>query len=186
MGKDALILKRLLKSGWKKIQKPGAVFIHCIHRLDRPVRGLVLFAKTSKALSRLNELSRKGEIERIYVAEVEGILAQHQATLEHFLIHGEHHALVAKANDKEAKKAILHYEVLCLKEHSTLVQITLETGRYHQIRAQFGAISHPVIGDAKYGGEGRGDCIHLACTKLQFIHPVTKELVKAQCVAPFA
>jgi len=170
----------------KEFQKPGAIFLHCIHRLDRPVSGLVLFAKTSKALSRLNELSRKGEIERIYVAEVEGVLAQHSATLEHFLLHGEHRALVAKAHDKEAKKAILRYEVLSLKERTTLVQITLETGRYHQIRAQFGAIGHPVVGDEKYGGKGDGDCIHLACTQLKFIHPVTKEQILVKRDAWFA
>lgn len=171
----------------REFNKPGAVFLHCIHRLDRPVFGLVIFAKTSKALSRLNEISRDKGIERNYLAEVEGILPQKEGRLEHFLIHGEHRALLAKESDKEAKKSILHYKVASFKEHSTVVTIDLETGRYHQIRAQFSAIGHPVVGDAKYGAslESR-DAIHLACTDLAFAHPVTKEILRFHCEAPFA
>jgi 23S rRNA pseudouridine1911/1915/1917 synthase len=171
----------------REFNKPGAVFLHCIHRLDRPVSGLVLFAKTSKALSRLNELSRDGGIKRLYVAEVEGILPHKTGTLEHFLIHGEHRALIARESDKDAKKAILDYVVVTFKEHSTLVKIDLQTGRYHQIRAQFGAIGHPVLGDAKYGGsEDFGDTVHLSCTDLKFTHPVTQEMIDFHCEAPFA
>jgi len=170
----------------KEFHKPGAVFLHCIHRLDKPVFGLVCFAKTSKALSRLNELSRQGKISRRYEAEVEGILPQKEGTLEHFLIHGEHRAIVAKSSDKEAKKAVLHYSVISFEEHTTRVSIDLQTGRYHQIRAQFGAIGHPVVGDTKYGGRaGSEDAIHLACTDLKFVHPVTHEEVAFHTDAPF-
>jgi len=160
----------------KEFNKPGAVFLHCIHRLDRVASGLVLFAKTSKALTRLNEASRKGEIRRWYRAEVEGILAQKEGRLEHFLVHGDHKAIVTTEKNPEAKRALLHYQVISLKEHTTLVQIELQTGRYHQIRAQFSAIGHPIVGDVRYNAlSGNGDEIRLACTELKFFHPVTHE-----------
>ncbi len=169
----------------QQYQKPGNVFLHCIHRLDRPVFGLVLFARTSKALTRLNELSRSHEINRLYTAEVQGIIGKKEGTLEHYLVHGEHRAIVADKSHKEAKKAVLHYRVLDIKEHTTVVSIELETGRYHQIRAQFSAMAHPIIGDVKYGSKrGDGEEIHLACTELSFSHPVTKEALRYQS-APF-
>jgi 23S rRNA pseudouridine1911/1915/1917 synthase len=170
----------------KQYKKPGNVFLHCIHRIDRPVSGLVIFARTSKALSRLNELSRAKEIRRFYRAEVEGILSQKEGTLEHYLIHGEHRALLSKEGSSEAKKATLTYRVHERKEHSTLVDIELDTGRYHQIRAQLSAIGHPVLGDKKYGSKiGDGQFIHLTCTDLQFPHPVTKELLSFHFDTPF-
>jgi len=177
-GRDSL---EVFAKAWVKreFSKPGEVFLHCIHRLDRPVSGLVLFARTSKALSRLNEASRAGEIQRKYLAEVEGIVAGKQGTLEHWLVHGEHRAQVVKAGTKEAKKAVLHYRVEKILEHTTVVEIALETGRYHQIRAQFGAVGHPVVGDGRYGAKRSGDEeIHLACVELEFVHPVTKEKLK--------
>lgn len=172
----------------REYNKPGAVFLHCIHRLDRPVSGLVLFARTSKALSRLNEMSRLGRIERRYVAEVEGVLPNKEGELEHFLIHGDHRAVVAPAGHEGAKRALLRYRVLAMREHTSLVEIELETGRYHQIRAQFGAVKHPIVADAKYGArQGKSEAaIHLACVELAFEHPVTKEPVKVQRPAPFA
>lgn len=170
----------------RQFQKPGAVFLHCIHRLDRPVSGLVLFAKTSKALSRLNESSRANEIQRLYLAEVEGILPYKEGRLEHFLAHKEHKALVVSASDPEAKRAVLRYEVQKFKEHSTLVQIDLETGRYHQIRAQFAATGHPIVGDTRYGAKKQSEAaIYLCCTDLLFEHPVTKEKISFHAEAPF-
>lgn len=167
-------------------RKEGNVFIHCIHRLDRPVGGLVLFARTSKALSRLNEQSRNMEIQRTYTAEIEGILAQKIGQLDHYLIHGDHRAIVATAKDPEAKHARLRFEVLHYMPHSTLATIQLETGRYHQIRAQFGAIGHPIIGDKKYGAKsGDGNAIRLHCAKIAFEHPVTKELLSFDSPPPF-
>jgi 23S rRNA pseudouridine1911/1915/1917 synthase len=187
-GMDSPDLESFAKEWVKReFQKPGAVFLHCIHRLDKPVFGLVIFAKTSKALSRLNELSRAGGIERFYIAEVEGILPQKEGILEHYLIHGEHRALLAKASDKEAKKATLHYSVVSFEEHTTVVEIELKTGRYHQIRAQFSAIGHPIVGDKKYGArQDCGDAIHLACTHIILLHPVTREKLEFTCAAPFA
>lgn len=165
--------KEWVKSEYKK---PGEVFLHAVHRLDKPVSGLVLFARTSKALSRLNEQSRAQEIERIYWAEVEGILAHREARLKHYLIHGEHRAHVGKQTDKEAKLAVLHYVVEEFNAHSTFVSIELETGRYHQIRAQFSAIGHPILGDTRYGSKHKTtEGIHLHSWQLFFQHPVTAE-----------
>ena len=170
----------------KEYHKPGNVYLHAIHRLDKPVSGLVLFARTSKALSRLNEQSRNLEIQRVYTAEVEGILPLKEGRLDHYLIHGDHRAIIAKATDKEAKHARLTYQVKKYHSHSTLVSIELETGRYHQIRAQFSASGHPVIGDKRYGAKGGdGESIHLHCSKLALEHPVTKEVLSFEAPAPF-
>lgn len=162
---------------WVKRQyhKSGSVFLHAIHRLDKPVSGLVLFARTSKALSRLNEQSRNQEIQRVYVAEVEGILPHKEGKLDHYLIHGDHRAIVATAADPKAKHARLTYRVERFLDHTTLISIELETGRYHQIRAQFAAAGHPIVGDERYGAKVSSEAIHLHCAKLSFLHPVTKE-----------
>lgn len=171
----------------KQYQKEGAIFLHCIHRLDRPVAGLVLFARTSKALSRLNEASRAGEIQRRYRAEVEGQLSKMEGTLVHFLIHGDHRAIVAKEGAREAKRAELTYRVVGSHGENVMVEIELQTGRYHQIRAQLSAIGHPVVGDLKYGASGGGDggMIRLACVELSFTHPVAKEKLKFDWVPSF-
>ncbi len=169
----------------KEYHKPGNVFLHAIHRLDRPVSGLVLFARTSKALSRLNEQLRNQEIQRIYIAEVEGILPEKEGRLDHYLIHGDHRAIVANAANPEAKHARLVYQVIQFFPHTTRLSIELETGRYHQIRAQFAAIGHPVVGDRRYGSEsGDDEAIHLHCAELAFEHPVTKETLHFK-VSPF-
>jgi len=170
----------------EEYQKKGNVFLHAIHRLDKPVSGLVLFARTSKALSRLNEQSRLQEIQRIYFAEVEGILSKKEGKLDHYLIHGDRIATLAKEGDPEAKHARLVYRMVAAKQHTALVEIELETGRYHQIRAQFAAIGHPVSGDRKYGSRsGDGTAIRLHCLKLLFRHPVTNELMTFESPAPF-
>jgi 23S rRNA pseudouridine1911/1915/1917 synthase len=171
---------------WVKneFHKPGAVFLHVVHRIDRPVSGLVLFARTSKALSRLNEQIRAGAIRRIYIAEVEGILPQKEGELEHYIAHGDHRAIIS--SQKEAKLAQLFYRVEEFKEHSTRVAIELKTGRYHQIRAQFSAIGHPVVGDIKYGaGSGDGRTIRLHSATLILAHPVTKEELRFDLPPPF-
>lgn len=170
----------------KQYNKPGKVFLHAAHRLDKPVSGLVLFARTSKALSRVNELSRLMGIQRAYVAEVEGILFKRMGRLDHYLIHGEHRANIGTSRDKDAKHARLEFQVKKFLEHTTLVDIDLETGRYHQIRAQFSAIGHPIVGDRRYGSTmGEGISIHLHCAELGFQHPVTKEALTFESPAPF-
>lgn len=178
----------MLAKAWVKreFHKPGNVFLHAIHRLDKPVSGLVLFARTSKALSRLNEMQRNLEIQRIYQAEVEGTLSAKEGRLDHYLIHGNHRAILGKKGQENAKHARLTYQVIQFKPKSTLVSIDLETGRYHQIRAQFSASGHPVVGDFKYGAKtGKEQAIHLHCATLRFQHPVTKELVNLSSPAPF-
>lgn len=183
----AASLEEFVKTWVKKeYQKKGNVFLHAIHRLDRAVSGLVLFARTSKALSRLNEQARLQEIQRIYLAEVEGVLSKKEGQLDHYLIHGDHQALLAKKDDPNAKHARLYYKTVKQKAHSTLIEVELETGRYHQIRAQFSAIGHPILGDRRYGSQtGTGDAIRLHGKKLLFQHPVTKELLTFETPALF-
>lgn len=167
-----------LAKQWVKSEynKPGNVFLEPIHRLDKPVSGIVLFARTSKALSRLQAQMRQREIRKTYLALIEGTLAEGKRTLEHFLVHGSHRALVDPQN---GKRAILHYRVLKTDDKTSLVEITLETGRYHQIRAQFSAIGCPVVGDRKYGSmlPWEGEAIALHHAKMQLNHPVTGSIL---------
>lgn len=161
----------------KEFQKPGNVFLEPVHRLDKPVSGLVLFARTSKALSRLQEMMREHQIEKTYFAWVEGSLPQKKGTLEHYLAHDEYKARVVNASHREGKIARLHYLQLDQKKDRSLVEIRLETGRYHQIRVQFSAIDCPVAGDSKYGNNPavKNEKISLHSGRLKFFHPVTKD-----------
>lgn len=167
--------KRWIK---EQYQKPGNVFLHPIHRLDKPVSGIVLFARTSKALSRLNASMRAREMQKIYTAEVEGSLDRQEGVLEHYLTHGDHYAHVSSPTCKEAKRACLKYVVKDRRKGTCIIEITLETGRYHQIRAQMAAIGHPVVGDAKYGSALQAPAegaIALSHTQFTFPHPITQE-----------
>lgn len=166
---------------WIKEQfhKPGKVFLEPIHRLDKPVSGLVLFARTSKALSRLQEQMREQAIRKTYFALVEGRIPHDEGDLEHYLVHDEFKARVVDKNHKEGKQALLHYQVVERKRECAFLEIELITGRYHQIRAQCAAIGCPIVGDTKYGSRvvfsGPGIALHHG--RLQFHHPVTKELL---------
>lgn len=176
----------------EKYQKPGNVFVGVIHRLDRPVSGILIFAKTSKALSRLNESIRSHEMEKTYYALVEGIPQKQEATLTHYLIHGEHSSVIAHKNAKDAKEARLHYKILAKREKACLLQVILETGRYHQIRCQLAAIGHPIIGDLRYGAKKdqktlsqlpqNGIALHHK--HLSLLHPVTKETLIIEAPLP--
>lgn len=151
-----------------KYQKPGQVFLHAVHRLDRPVSGIVLFAKTSKALSRLNEAIRAKDCEKIYHAEVEGKLPSKEGVLENYLEHSDFEA-VEKSSGKLSR---LHYKVLA----NGVVEINLETGRYHQIRAQLSLAGCPIVGDLKYGAKTRFPTgIALTHVRMTITHPITKE-----------
>lgn len=152
--------------------KPGNVFLEPVHRLDRPVSGIVLFAKTSKALSRLNAAMREGKYEKIYRASVENPFEKLEGNLVHYLFHNDYQADVVTKGHPQAKEARLSYRVL---ENGPfpLVEITLETGRYHQIRAQMGAIGHPIVGDTRYGSKTPLSRIKLHHCQLSFQHPVT-------------
>src|ERR1700722_3479334 len=163
----------------KEFQKSGNVFLEPAHRLDKPVSGLVLFARTSKALSRLHEMMRQRQVEKTYFAWVEGNLPQESGTLEHYLFHDEHRARIVKPSHPQAKLARLHYVPIDWQVDRTLVEVQLETGRYHQIRAQFSAIGHPVLGDQKYGSttSWKKEQIALHHGRMKFVHPVTKSLL---------
>jgi 23S rRNA pseudouridine1911/1915/1917 synthase len=185
-GLDTPDLEGAMKAWVKeKYAKPGAVFLHAVHRLDRPVSGLVLFARTSKALSRLNEQMRKGWIERSYIAEVEGVIREEKGVLEHFLEHGAQRALVSLEENPRAKQARLSFKRIRAEAKRTRVWIELGTGRYHQIRAQFAAIGHPIVGDARYGASPLVGKIHLHCASLCFLHPITQEKVCFKSDPPF-
>lgn len=151
-GTDQESLEALAKDWLKrKYSKPGNVFLEAVHRIDRPVSGIVLFAKTSKGLSRLQAVLRDKKTEKTYLAIVEGTLTNKHAVLEHFIVHDDFHASISDQNNPAAKKAILEYKVLKEIAGGTLLEIKLHTGRYHQIRVQLSAIGHPIWGDEKYG-----------------------------------
>ena len=153
----------------KRDEKPGNVYLHAVHRLDKPVSGIVLFAKTSKALSRLNETLRGKKWEKIYFAEVEGELPDEEGVLENRLSHGDHEAI----EDPKGKLCRLQYT-----KRQNGVEIKLETGRYHQIRAQLALAGCPIKGDVKYGGRplAHGE-IKLSHVRLSFPHPVSKDII---------
>jgi 23S rRNA pseudouridine1911/1915/1917 synthase len=176
----------------EKYQKPGNVFAGAVHRLDKPVSGILLIAKTSKALSRINQSIRSKEMQKTYYAIVEGIPKSKEGTLTHFLTHGDHCSLVSNPKDKEAKPATLHYKVLKELPSTALVEVDLETGRYHQIRCQFAAIGHPIVGDQRYGAKkGQNivpglplNAVALHHIRLTFTHPVTKASVCIEAPLP--
>ena len=164
----------------EKYNKPGEVFLGVTHRLDRPTSGVVLFARTSKALTRLNEMFKSHEqIRKTYWAIVQGAPKQPEARLENWLVRNEaqNKSYIAKPGAKEAKQAILSYKMLAKGENYTLLEVNLETGRHHQIRCQLAAIGCPIKGDLKYGAKRSnpdgGICLH--ARQIEFIHPVSKQ-----------
>jgi 23S rRNA pseudouridine1911/1915/1917 synthase len=166
----------------EKYNKPGDVFLGVIHRLDMPVSGIVLFARTSKALTRMNELFKNRKVDKIYEAKVEGKPLQEIDTLTHFLVRDETKN-ITKAYIKpipNSEKATLSFEIKYVNNSNCILRIKLLTGRKHQIRAQLGAIKCPIIGDVKYGASKRLDdkSIALTAVELSFEHPVTNAPIK--------
>ncbi len=164
----------------EKYHKPGEVFLGVTHRLDRPTSGVVLFARTSKALSRLNEMFKSHEqIRKTYWAIVQGAPKQAEARLENWLVRNEaqNKSYIAKPGAKEAKLAVLSYKTLVKGDHYSLLEVNLETGRHHQIRCQLAAIGCPIKGDLKYGAKRSNPDggISLHARKIEFIHPVSKQ-----------
>ena len=173
----------------EKYNKPGEVFLGVTHRLDRPTSGVVLFARTSKALTRLNEMFKEKSklstvncqlsIKKTYWAIVQGVPKEPEARLENWLTRNEaqNKSYIAKPGAKDAKQAVLSYKTLVRGEHYTLLEINLETGRHHQIRCQLAAIGCPVKGDLKYGAKRSnpdgGICLH--ARQIEFVHPVSKQ-----------
>jgi 23S rRNA pseudouridine1911/1915/1917 synthase len=180
-------LSELVKEYIKhKYQKPGAVYLGVVHRLDRPTTGIVVFAKTSKALSRLNELFSSRQTQKTYWAVVKNNPPQEQDSLQHFISRNEKNN-TSKAHSKEApnsKLALLDYQIIQKLNAYYALEINLHTGRHHQIRAQLAAIGCPIKGDLKYGFDRSNPDggIHLHARKLIFTHPVTKELL--ELIAP--
>ena len=172
-------VKQYLK---EKYQKPGNVFLGVTHRLDRPVSGLVIFAKTSKALTRLNEMFRTSEVKKTYWAVVKNAPQEPEGELVHFLVRNEKQNK-SYAYDKEvpnSKKAILHYRLIGHSENYYLLEVDLKTGRHHQIRCQLAKMGCPIKGDLKYGAQRSNPdgsiCLHARMVK--FMHPVSKELIE--------
>ncbi len=163
----------------EKGNKPGDVFLGMVHRIDRPVDGIVIFAKTSKGASRLSAQIRNHEFEKVYTACVEGIVEEKEQTLKHYLVKDERTNTVKAFSTErpESKEAILSYNVLGYKGQTTLLEVHLETGRSHQIRAQLSVIGHPIMGDSKYGSflPYKKGAIALTASKLCFNTPVGGE-----------
>lgn len=171
-----------------KYNKPGNVFCGVTHRLDRPTSGVVVFAKTSKALSRLNEMFKNNEIDKTYWAIVKKLPPRVEATLTHYLIKNErtNKSTAYDVEKPNTKKAVLHYKVIAQSQNYHLLEVDLETGRHHQIRCQLSKIGSPIKGDLKYGAERSNldGSISLHARKISFVHPVSKEKIEVVASTP--
>lgn len=179
------VVKEYIKD---KYEKPGEVFLGVVHRLDRPTTGLVLFARTSKALTRLNDLFKNRETQKTYWAVVKNKPPKQHDTLVHFLKRNEK-SNTSKAHIKEvpdSKKASLDYTIIKGLTNYFVLEINLHTGRHHQIRAQLAAIGCAIKGDLKYGADRSNPDggIHLHARKLVFTHPVSKETIAITAPVP--
>jgi 23S rRNA pseudouridine1911/1915/1917 synthase len=171
-------------------QKPGNVYLGLVHRLDRPVGGVMVFAKTSKAASRLSDAVRTRNIQKQYTAVVNGTPKQTHGTLRHYLWKNTKTNMVAvvPADRDGAKEAVLDYTVIDHREGLSLVSVKLHTGRPHQIRVQFATVGCPLVGDQRYGAHltKQGQQIALWSTELSFEHPVSKETLSFTSAPPMA
>jgi 23S rRNA pseudouridine1911/1915/1917 synthase len=170
------IIKQYIK---EKYNKPGEVYLGLVHRLDRPTGGVMVFARTSKAASRLSEQVRNKDFEKKYLCIVDGKMENEKGTYKDFLLKNEktNTSKVVPEGTKNSKEAILDYEVVKYNEEINLsvVKVYLHTGRHHQIRVQFASRNHSLCGDQKYGTRGRGKQLCLWAYSLSFYHPTTKE-----------
>lgn len=186
-GTDQYSLQQAAKE-WLKLKyaKPGNVFLESVHRLDKSASGIVVFGKTSKAVSRLNLAIKNKHAKKIYYAWVEGCLPATAGTLEDYLIHGDFKAQVVNSGHPEGKLCRLHYQVIQIRDEDSLLEINLETGRYHQIRAQLAARKCPIWGDQRYGSKRLLDnaVIALHHYRLSIQHPTTQELLNLEAPLP--
>ena len=175
------IVKDYLKN---KYQKPGEVYLGLVHRLDRPVGGVMVFAKTSKAAARLSEQVRTKQFEKQYLVVIDGKMDKEKDSLQDYLLKNERKNIsrVVKEGTKNAKLASLDYEVLKYTQEINLsvLKVNLHTGRHHQIRVQFASRGHSLYADQKYGNRGRGKQIALWAYKLSFYHPISKQKLTFQ------
>lgn len=179
------IVKQYLK---EKYNKPGNVYLGVTHRLDRPVSGIVVFAKTSKALPRLNEMFKNGEVKKTYWAIVKNCPKETEGELEHYLVRNEKQNK-SYACDKEvpnSKKAILHYKLIGHSQNYYLLEVDLKTGRHHQIRCQLAKMGCPIKGDLKYGAQRSNPdgSISLHARRIRFVHPVSREMIDIEAPVP--
>lgn len=178
---DTDLLTLLKKDLKERYQKPGNVFLGLLHRLDRPVGGVMVFAKTSKAASRMSDLIRRRSLDKIYLAVTRGLPKKQSTRLTDYLVkdHRKNMVSVAGPNHPDAKKAELTYEVMGQKDGLSLLRIQLHTGRPHQIRVQLANEGYPLYGDQKYGQRVNqpGQQIALWANEFAFVHPVKKEEV---------
>jgi len=162
----------------ERYHKPGNVFLGLVHRLDRPVSGVVLFARTSKAASRLSQQFREREVDKRYLVAVEGTVTPARGRLEHFIAHHEGSRSVEVSNHDRsgAKTARLRYDTRWTGDKVSVLEVQLETGRKHQIRAQLAHVGHPVVGDRLYGARLRNDTsgIALCSISLAIMHPIAR------------
>lgn len=179
------IIKEYIKDTYNK---PGNVFLGVVHRLDRPTTGVVVFAKTSKALERFNKMLRNKEVNKTYWAIVKNIPNKLEDTLIGFLKKNpKNNKSTSYSSEIEgSKKATLHYKVIKSLDNYHLLEVDLETGRHHQIRCQLSSIGCPIKGDLKYGFDrsNKDASIHLHARKIEFIHPVTKENISLMAPTP--
>lgn len=177
------VLKEYIK---EKYQKPGNVYLGLVHRLDRPVGGVMVFAKTSKAAARLSEQVRNKTMQKEYLVVVDGKMDEKQKVLEDYLVKDQRNNVskVVTKENKNAKYAKLEYEELKYREDNdiSLLRIHLYTGRHHQIRVQLSSRGHSIYGDQKYGTRGKGKQIALWAYRLSFQHPTTKEQLQFTCL----
>ena len=171
-----------------KYNKPGNVFIGVTHRLDRPVSGLVVFAKTSKALSRLNDMFRLGEVKKTYWAIVKECPKELEGELTHWMVRNEkqNKSYAYDTEKPNSKKAILRYKLIGHSQNYHLLEVDLQTGRHHQIRCQLAKMGCPIKGDLKYGSPRSNPdgsiCLH--ARRVTFVHPVSKELIDVTAPLP--
>lgn len=179
------ILKQDLK---ERYNKPGDAFLGLVHRLDRPVGGAMIFAKTSKAASRLSEQIRQRTFKKTYLAVLHGTPENKTATLEHYLLKDSKTNTVraVQPSFKDAKEAVLDYEILETANGFSLARVNLHTGRPHQIRVQFSTIGHPLLGDQKYGARlnRAGQQIALWSYEICCKHPTRDEQMRFTCRPP--
>jgi len=175
------ILKNYIKV---KYNKPGNVYLGLVHRLDRPVGGVMVFAKTSKAASRLSSQVSNHTLKKTYVAVIEGKIKKEDILVDYLYKDTNKNISYVVSKDK-GKESILNYKVLSYKDNFSLVEINLKTGRSHQIRVQFSSRGYPLVGDAKYNKNHDGKTnVALFAKRLEFIHPVTKESLSFELDIP--
>ena len=172
----------------EKYAKPGNVFIGLPHRLDRPVSGIVVFAKTSKALKRLNRMFSEGSVKKIYWALTKGIPQPAEAELESWILRNEkmNKSFSYPKEVKGSKRAVLHYRLAAASQNYNLIEVELKTGRHHQIRCQLSSIGCPIKGDLKYGAQRSNPdgSISLHARYIEFVHPVSKEQIAITAPLP--